>query len=78
VLATVLSIAATAGIGLIAFVPVATLIMLPLQLAAWILRNVVFQYLGLTALAAYLHLYTPLAGGAQPGVSPRDLRARHS
>jgi len=77
VLATVLSIAATAGIGLIAFIPVATLILLPLQLAAWLLRNVVFQYLGLTALAAYLDLYQPLADEAPPGVSSRDRRARH-
>ncbi len=59
VLATIASIGATAGLGLIAFVPVATLIMLPLQLGAWLLRNIVFQYLGLTALTAYLHLYEP-------------------
>ncbi len=59
VVATVASIGATAGLGLIAFMPVATLILLPLQLGAWLLRNLVFQYLGLTALAAYLHLYEP-------------------
>ncbi len=59
VLATVASIGATAGLGLIAVVPVATLIVLPLQLGAWLLRNLVFQYLGLAALTAYLHLYEP-------------------
>ena len=78
VLATVLSIAATAGLGLIAFVPVATLIMLPLQLAAWLLRNLVFQYLGLTALAAYLHLYEPFAASGSPGSARRDMSTRHS
>jgi hypothetical protein len=57
VLATGASIAATAGLGLIAFAPLAGLAVLPLQLAAWLVRNLVFQYLGLTALAAYLHLY---------------------
>ena len=55
--ATLLSIAATWGFYLIAYVPLAGLIVLPLQLAAWLLRSLVFQYLGLTALAAYLHLY---------------------
>ena len=78
VLATVLSIAATAGLGLIAFVPIATLIVLPLQLGAWLLRNLVFQYLGLTALAAYLHLYQPLAAGAPSSLSPRDTPTSHS
>lgn len=59
VLATIASVVATAGLGLIAFAPVATLILLPLQLGAWLLRAIVFQYLGLTALTAYLHLYQP-------------------
>jgi hypothetical protein len=59
VVATVASVGATTGLGLIAFVPVATLIMLPLQLGAWLVRTLVFQYLGLTALSAYLHLYRP-------------------
>jgi hypothetical protein len=57
VLATAASLAATAGLGLIAFMPVASLIVLPLQLGSWLVRNLVFQYLGLTALSAYLHLY---------------------
>jgi hypothetical protein len=66
VLATVASIGATAGLGLIAFVPVATLIVLPLQLGAWLLRNLVFQYLGLTALSAYIDLYAPRSPGGAP------------
>ncbi len=77
VVVTVLSIAAQAALGLVAFVPIATLIVLPLQLGAWLLRNLVFQYLGLTALTAYLHLYQPLAT-ADPSLSPRDVRTSHS
>lgn len=57
VLATTASIVATAGLGLIAFVPVVGLIVLPLQFAAWLLRGILFQYLGLTALGAYLAQY---------------------
>lgn len=62
VLATVLSIAATWGFYLIAYVPLAGVIVLPLQLGAWLLRNLVFQYLGLTALGAYLSLYRAFGG----------------
>jgi hypothetical protein len=55
--ATVASILATAGLGLIAFVPLAGLAVVPLQVAAWLLRGFVFQYLALTALGAYLTHY---------------------
>lgn len=57
VLATVVSILATAGLGLVAFVPLAGLAMVPLQVAAWLLRGFVFEYLALTALSAYLTQY---------------------
>jgi hypothetical protein len=57
VLATIVSILATAGLGLISFVPFAGLAVLPLQLAAWLVRGMVFQYLGLTSLGAYLTEY---------------------
>lgn len=57
VLATIASVLATAGLGLISFVPLAGLAVLPLQVAAWLLRGFVFQYLGLTALGAYLTHY---------------------
>ena len=39
-LATVASILATAGLGLIAFVPLAGLAVVPLQFAAWLLRGI--------------------------------------
>ena len=51
------SILATAGLGLIAVVPFVGLAMVPLQLGAWLLRGVVFEFLGLTALGAYLTQY---------------------
>jgi hypothetical protein len=56
-LATATSILATAGLGFIGFIPIVGLAVLPLQLAAWLARGVVFQYLGLTALCAYVRLY---------------------
>jgi hypothetical protein len=40
---------------------------LPLQLSAWLLRGIVFQYLGLTAIAAYLQLYRGYAQEIVPG-----------
>ncbi len=61
VLAVAASILATAALGLIAFVPLFWLAALPLQVVAWLLRAVLFQYLGLTALGAYLDLYRAFA-----------------
>lgn len=55
--ATLASALAWSGVGLIAFVPLAGLAVFPLQLAALVLRGLVFEYLGLTALAAYTTLY---------------------
>ena len=57
VLATVASITATAGLALVAWVPLAGLIVLPLQAAFWIVRGLFFQYAGLTTLSAYQSQY---------------------
>src|SRR5207253_1562359 len=57
VAATLASALAWSGVGLIAFVPLVGLAVFPLQLAALLLRGLVFEYLGLTALGAYLTLY---------------------
>ena len=65
-LATMASILATAGLGLVAFVPFAGLAALPLQVAAWLLRGFVFQYLGLAALGAYLSQYRLYAERTSP------------
>ncbi|HVL69646.1 MAG TPA: hypothetical protein VM364_20475 [Vicinamibacterales bacterium] len=67
-LATIASILATAGLGLIAFVPLAGLAVVPLQVAAWLVRGFVFQYLALTALGAYLAQYRIYSRGAVPGL----------
>src|SRR5437763_11257012 len=55
--ATLASALAWSGVGLIAFVPLVGLAVFPLQLAALLLRGIVFEYLGLTALGAYVTLY---------------------
>jgi hypothetical protein len=69
VAATGASVLATAALGLVAFVPFLGLAALPLQLLAWLLRGLVFQYLGLTSVGAYLILYRAFAErslGARP------------
>jgi hypothetical protein len=57
VVATVLSALAWSGVGLIAFVPLVGLAVLPLQFIALVARGLAFEFLGLTALGAYLTLY---------------------
>ncbi len=57
VAATLASALAWSGVGLIAFVPLVGLAVFPLQLAALIIRGLVFEYIGLSALAAYATLY---------------------
>jgi hypothetical protein len=69
-LATIASVLATAGLSLIGFVPIAALVVLPLQLAAWLARGVVFQYLALTALGAYLTQYRYYLGAPALAVVP--------
>lgn len=58
------SLLATAALGLIAFVPFVGLAALPLQVAAWLVRGIVFRFLGLTALVAYVQLYRCSRTGA--------------
>jgi len=65
--ATGASLLATAALGLVAFVPFFGLAALPLQLLAWLLRGLVFQYLGLTSVGAYLKLYRAFANGRFSG-----------
>jgi hypothetical protein len=45
------------GLVVAAFVPLVGLAVFPLQIAALLLRGLVFEYLGLTALGAYVTLY---------------------
>jgi hypothetical protein len=57
VAATGASFVAAALLSLVAFVPFVGLAVLPLQLAAWLLRALVFQYIGLASVGAYVTLY---------------------
>ena len=60
VLTTAASILATAALGLIAFVPFVGLAALPLQLVAWVVRGIVFEFIGITALVSYVRVYRGL------------------
>jgi hypothetical protein len=66
-LATAASLLVTAGLTFVAWVPLASLIVLPLQFAAWIIRGLVFQFVGLTALSAYQAQYRRFS---MPGLHP--------
>jgi hypothetical protein len=68
--AAVASILATAGLSLIGFVPFVALAVMPLQLAAWLVRGVVFQYLALTALGAYMTQYRHFLAGTSLAAVP--------
>lgn len=72
--ATAASLLATTGLGLISFVPLIGLAVFPLQAAAWLVRGLVFQYLGLTALGAYLALYRDARLGSAAANAPALVR----
>jgi hypothetical protein len=72
--ATLASALAWSGVGLIAFVPLVGLAVFPLQIAALLLRGLVFEYIGLTALAAYASLYHQYV--AQAGAAAERAGAR--
>ena len=71
-LATGASILATTALGLIAFVPFVGLAALPLQVFAWLVRGVVFQYVGLTGVATYLRLHFALQPAGIEVHTPSD------
>jgi hypothetical protein len=57
VLATAASVFAAAGIAVMAWVPFVSLVVVPLQAATWLVRGLVFQFVELSALAAYQTQY---------------------
>jgi hypothetical protein len=57
VAATFVSALAWSGVGLVAFVPLVGLAVFPLQIVALVIRGLVFEYVGLTAMGAYITLY---------------------
>jgi hypothetical protein len=58
------SLMPTRALGLIGWVPLFGLVFIPLSLLAWMLRALVFQYIGLSSIGAYLKLYRE----ANPGL----------
>jgi len=70
VAATLASALAWSGVGLIAFVPLVGLAVFPLQVAALLFRGLAFEYLGLTALGAYLALYQGFASRRAEAIRP--------
>jgi hypothetical protein len=75
VAATFASALAWSGVGLIAFVPLVGLAVFPLQIAALLLRGLVYEYLGLSALGAYVTLYTGYAARRPEAVGPSPAAA---
>lgn len=71
-MATGVSILATTALGLIAFVPFVGLAALPLQVFAWLVRGVVFQYVGLTGVATYLRVHITLQPAGVEVRTPSD------
>jgi hypothetical protein len=78
VAATLASALAWSGVGLIAFVPLVGLAVFPLQLAALVIRGLVFEYLGLTALGAYVALYHGHAARSSAIVGRTEIAATES
>lgn len=70
------SILATTALGLIAFVPFVGLAALPLQIIAWLVRGVVFQFVGLTGAATYLRLHVAMQEAGVEVTSPNGLLTR--
>jgi hypothetical protein len=72
VMATGASILATTQLGLIGFIPFIGLAALPLQVFAWLVRGVVFQFVGLTGVATYLRMHFALQSAMVEVHTPSD------
>lgn len=62
------SLLATAGLAPMAYMPVASLVLLPLQAAFWLVRGLLFECLALTAVAAYQSQYRRFSDARWAGV----------
>jgi len=69
--ATAAALVATAGLALIAWVPIAGLIVVPLQVVAWLVRGLIFQFMDLTTMVAYEAQYRRFAGLDADRTTPR-------
>ncbi len=65
IVATFASALAWSGVGLITFVPLVGLLVAPLQIGALLIRGLAFEYIGLTAMGAYVTLYRRHLGARQ-------------
>jgi hypothetical protein len=72
------SLLVAAGLTLVAWVPVVGLIVVPLQAAAWLIRGLIFQFMSLTALAAYQAQYHRLSDSVPPDIDSGSLEPRQS
>ena len=63
---------------MIAFVPFVGLAALPLQVFAWLVRGVVFQFVGLTGVATYLRMHFALQSATVEVHTPSGRPARRS
>jgi hypothetical protein len=70
VLASGASVLATGALWLVGFVPFFGLTVLPLQLVAWVLRGLVFQFIALASVGAYLKIHR--TESAQAVVQPAN------
>ena len=71
-MATGASILATTQLGLISFVPFIGLAAVPLQVLAWLVRGVVFQFVGLTGVATYVRMHFALRSAPVGVHTPTD------
>jgi hypothetical protein len=78
VVTTAASLFAVAGVAVIAWVPFVSLIVVPLQTAAWVARGLVFQFMELSALAAYQTQYRRFSSERHPSTVRHSSRGLHS
>ncbi len=64
---------AWSGVGLVAFVPLVGLAVFPLQIAALLVRGLVFEYIGLLAMGAYVTMYQRYAAAEGARASARSV-----
>ena len=77
IIATLTSLLAWSGVGLIAFVPLVGLAVFPLQLAALVVRGLLFEYIGLTALGSYVTLYRRWTGATATSSAHQEQSLEH-
>jgi hypothetical protein len=74
-IATAATFTATAAIALVAWVPLIGLVFVPMQVAFWLLRGLLFQYVSLTTLSAYQSQYRRFSA---PSPAPIRLRVHEA